>query len=464
MKSDFDQEMDSLLRGHARRARRAFEEAAELRARADDTSQSAASLSGGSMTHLDADELSAYAENALPAPTRARFMSHLADCDECRRSVTRLVLASGVANELEKRAAVAPSKVVKTPAWRERLVALFSPRAWRYVVPVVALAFVGIVSFIALRADRESKGVSGRAAKSTVSTPASDMNHAAGIEESAETQMANTETTSTTTTSAVGANNSTSTNAATTTAHAPSKPQQNGELEARTDSLSAEERKRPSTDSQPPPPIENKEAQSANAPSAPAATNNAAPSIAPESNNVRSLPTLARNQQEMSNNQQVTVQQSNAREANRSAMQSERGNQTDRDRLTQSDNATNDAAQGGAAAQAPKTKARREVRARNESETSPGARKAQPQDDKREKDNSNNVVETRTVAGHQFHREGGAWVDANYNSGQATVTVKRGSEQYRALIADEPALGRIADALGGEVIIVWHGRAYRIKP
>ena len=46
---------------------------------------------------------------------------------------------------------------------------------------------------------------------------------------------------------------------------------------------------------------------------------------------------------------------------------------------------------------------------------------------------------------------------------RATVKVKRGSEQYRALIADEPAIRSIAEQLGGEVIVVWKGTAYRIR-
>ena len=45
----------------------------------------------------------------------------------------------------------------------------------------------------------------------------------------------------------------------------------------------------------------------------------------------------------------------------------------------------------------------------------------------------------------------------------ATVNVSRGSEQFRALIADEPALRSIAEQLGGEVIVVWKGTAYRIR-
>jgi hypothetical protein len=41
--------------------------------------------------------------------------------------------------------------------------------------------------------------------------------------------------------------------------------------------------------------------------------------------------------------------------------------------------------------------------------------------------------------------------------------VTRGSEQYRALVADEPGIKTIADQLGGEVIVVWKGRAYKIR-
>jgi hypothetical protein len=39
----------------------------------------------------------------------------------------------------------------------------------------------------------------------------------------------------------------------------------------------------------------------------------------------------------------------------------------------------------------------------------------------------------------------------------------RGSEQFRALVADEPEIKKIAEQLDGEVIVVWKGRAYRIR-
>jgi hypothetical protein len=71
--------------------------------------------------------------------------------------------------------------------------------------------------------------------------------------------------------------------------------------------------------------------------------------------------------------------------------------------------------------------------------------------------------ESRTVNGRHFQRRSGIWVDASYNSSAATTNFARGSEQYRALIADEPGIDAIVKQLSGEVILVWKGRAYRIR-
>ena len=83
---------------------------------------------------------------------------------------------------------------------------------------------------------------------------------------------------------------------------------------------------------------------------------------------------------------------------------------------------------------------------------------------RREEDREQQQGETRTVGGRRFRREGNVWIDTAYRSSQATVVVRRDSEQYRALVADEPEIGRISRALGGEAVIVWKGRAYRVKP
>ena len=70
---------------------------------------------------------------------------------------------------------------------------------------------------------------------------------------------------------------------------------------------------------------------------------------------------------------------------------------------------------------------------------------------------------TRSVAGRRFQKKGGVWIDAAYDSSKDSVTLTRGSEQYRALVADEPAIKMIADELDGEILVVWKGHTYRIR-
>src|SRR5918993_3142198 len=98
MKQEFDKQLDSLLRGTrgAGEARRAA--AAE---------------------HLSPDELSAYAENALPPAARALYTAHLADCPDCRRVVTAVALASGAeaAREARPAGAADAGRVASKSSW-----------------------------------------------------------------------------------------------------------------------------------------------------------------------------------------------------------------------------------------------------------------------------------------------------------------------------------------------------------
>ena len=58
-------------------------------------------------------------------------------------------------------------------------------------------------------------------------------------------------------------------------------------------------------------------------------------------------------------------------------------------------------------------------------------------------------AQTRTVMGRHFTREGDAWVDVAYDPSRATVRFNRGSDQFRALVADEPGIRTIAEQLNG---------------
>jgi len=67
---------------------------------------------------------------------------------------------------------------------------------------------------------------------------------------------------------------------------------------------------------------------------------------------------------------------------------------------------------------------------------------------------------TRSVGGRRFKRQGNAWVDAKFKSSMSTRNVARGSEDFEKL---DSGLRSIANQLSGEVIVVWKGKAYRIR-
>src|SRR6478672_3701545 len=96
--------------------------------------------------HLDADELSSYAQNALPAAARARYTEHLAECATCRKLITELSLSLGSA------AITAPVETAPAASgWKKFFASLFSPPVLRYAVPALGVIVVMVVGFIVLR-------------------------------------------------------------------------------------------------------------------------------------------------------------------------------------------------------------------------------------------------------------------------------------------------------------------------
>src|SRR5947207_8590574 len=124
MRQETNNEIDLLLRRLSRR-----EAASESRIDGD---------------HLDADELSSYVENALPAAARAHYIEHLAECANCRKLVAQLSSAAGLVNEKL-------SEVSGPPAFRKFLASLFSPMVLRYAVPALGLIVIAAIGFTVLR-------------------------------------------------------------------------------------------------------------------------------------------------------------------------------------------------------------------------------------------------------------------------------------------------------------------------
>ena len=73
------------------------------------------------------------------------------------------------------------------------------------------------------------------------------------------------------------------------------------------------------------------------------------------------------------------------------------------------------------------------------------------------------VVETREAGGKTFYLRGGVWTDGAVEEGSTrkAVSVKAFSEEYFALLAKEPALGRFF-ALGGKVTVLYGGTVYKV--
>src|SRR5215213_5468728 len=95
--------------------------------------------------HLDADELSSYAQNALPAAARARYTEHLADCSSCRKLVTELSLSLGATAAAHVRPIPAPGGLKKF------LASLLSPMVLRYAIPALGVVLVMVVGIIVMR-------------------------------------------------------------------------------------------------------------------------------------------------------------------------------------------------------------------------------------------------------------------------------------------------------------------------
>src|SRR6266849_1315856 len=98
--------------------------------------------------HLDADELSAFAEGALPPAAGARYVSHLADCDNCRQLVSQLARSIGAVTKADPLG----STEAERASWPQRLAAFFTPRTLRYAAfAVVLVAAAGVVFLVARR-------------------------------------------------------------------------------------------------------------------------------------------------------------------------------------------------------------------------------------------------------------------------------------------------------------------------
>jgi len=353
--------------------------------------------------HLDADELSAYAENALPDSARARYTEHIADCSRCRELVVGLSSSVGVV-----RAADAV-KAVESSALRRFLTGLFSPMVLRYSIPALGVLVVMAIGFVVLRNNN-------RRAESVVQLSEADQKKVAASEQpqassgflnnSAEPVAKPTSETTTSRGAPAGV-----------AAPPPNMPPGVSSVDAEVKPAAAA----PKPEEQP------------------AAANEPAPPKVGATTDQTQTVTVEAKKQTIDN-----------RTLNDLPVQKPAGLAKDQVRRDE----TAAVAEYGAG----KSKSESEV-----STASARRARANVARDGVDKDSKEDEAETRSVAGRRFRKERGVWVDTAYEESRGLMNLPRGSEQFRALVADEPAIKTIADQLDGEIIVVWKGRAYRIR-
>jgi hypothetical protein len=430
MKQANNTEMDRLLQRHARRWDAAVSNTGESNGGDD----AAAINEAGA--HLDADEMSSYAEGALPPAARARYASHLADCRSCRATVTNLTLAAHDAAEERERAA--PESASPSKPWWSALAALFAPPVLRYAVPAIMLLGVIVVALVATRDRSEPQFVAQNQEKQADNNVASERAapepSAAQIPPGESAGTANTSTTPTETTKADATANPT-----------PS----DGIL--RSNANAGQISSAPTSETHPPPAqvsaADDSPARRERAPNDELYATEPKPAPPPPVEGQPAAPSAGKVEEERQDREPDAAATGTTTETanlGRASSDSKEAEAKDRSPAAGEDT--------GGQSGATQTRARAMA---SKAAKSPAAKRS-------DEDRSNNSTETRSVAGRRFRRQGDAWIDTAYNSSRSTINVARGSDQYRALAADEPGLRSIAEQLGGEVIVVWKGKAYRI--
>ncbi len=356
---------------------------------------------GRAMDHLDADELNSYAEGVVPTAARSRYTEHLVDCDACRGMVVSLSQSAGAAG------AFTISEVPAESNFWLKLSAFFSPAVLRYAVPALVLTLVIGIGLFALRPQGERTFI----AQNKTSEVAKSEETATKMNQG---QIANTE--------------------------APPSG-----LSASSSPTSVDSR-RTQVD---------QEKKAAEAPVATGASNIAKAPIAKDGVDVGEISELRATQPYAMEPKAAPPPATVLSDADKAAgaAQAAPEKREDQQRSRDAFKMQREEEHGPSRSQtnAPSVGGRAGALMSNRGPSDPSKNKAFGN------------VESRTVSGRRFIRENNAWVDTEYDSSRSTIRVTRSSDQFRALVADEPGIRAISEQLSGVVIVVWKNRAYRIQ-
>ena len=387
MELEFDKEIDSLLR------------------KADRGVLVGDKPDGKLKDHLDADELAAFAENAMPEKVRALHMEHLADCGRCRGVLSGLIMLNAEA-EPESSAVAAPPVSVAVEPWYRKL--LLYPNL-AYVMGGLVLMFGGLLTFSLLQnsggidavvVSQVSESEAGRGPMA----PESAMDSTANI-------SANTMSSTNFNSSSPDARVVTSNTASNSAIASPPKSLEQRREEVASGKTTASEITADGVDS--------KSREVAAPPPAPAS--------APKDAELAMSPGALAKEADDKNEAKK-----------RAAVGNEKADLSINSRQMQD---------------LPRTQAGGPLKAK------PGPSRDAQQNFPNRANNTFEMNEERKVGLRGFQRKNNVWYDNSYR-GQTTKNVRRGTDEYKDL---DSGLRAIAESLGGVVVVVWEGKAYRIQ-
>jgi hypothetical protein len=352
--------------------------------------------------HLDADEISAFAENALPEKIKLKYTAHFADCDRCRTILSNIITLHSEAETIAASSVVSPLIVeAKTLPWHRKL---FAFPNLAYALGALVVLFGGFIAFNVVRNVNDATG------SADVSQISESQPTAGGPSFDGEQDFINSNSASSTMSNAMSSNSASAnmssnmmmSNAASAT----------GISNASINSVSRTANSNSASTTAP---------HATEPPPAPPSTAQAAPTQAETFSNDAAESSAAR----ISENEKRAAD----RQADAEKLQAEQDAPRS-DSLSLS--ARNRTATTGNDVDSPKAK---EIK------------------------KSSSGAESRQIGGKTFTRKEGVWYDASYN-GQTTTNISRGSDDYKKL---DSGLRSIAGNLGGTVVLVWKNKAYRIQ-
>ena len=366
--------------------------------------------------HMDADAIAAFAENALPEKSRMIYTQHLAVCNPCRTTLAGLITLNAE-SEPAMAAAAAPATAASVPWYR----ALFASRNLAYTMGALVLVFGGLLGFIVLR--------NSYLGENTTLSKVEDVQTAQNAPARAE-----------------GANSLTST----TNANSNSTGIEPGEIPRSVGVADEQLPAEPNAIAAPPPGF----SAASNTAGAPdkdqspvgldkekaAAGQPAEPVDAPkreEEERAKNEVKLAATEQEMRKQDAA----GNVFRNQQNQMTPGAGNKTTGPSRAdvQRDNRAYDARQ---------LDDRALMKAKKSESPAVAA------------ESTDSVTATvKRAGGKTFELKQGVWYDTAFQ-GQKTKNVRRSSDDYRKL---DGGLRRIADTIGGTVVVIWNGKAFRVQ-